>query len=92
MFKGKYKVLYKKSGVLLCRKLGASEDLYCLITSKHPVKVGQVLSSKRGFSKVTSNLKKISSLAEKMQILIGGESVRIPFYLTRTRVKKTVGH
>jgi hypothetical protein len=91
MFKGKYKVLYKKSGVLLCRKLGASEDLFCLITSKHPVKIGQVLSCKKGFSKVTSNLKKISSLAEKMQILIGNE-IRIPFYLTRTRVKKTVGH
>lgn len=89
MFRGRYEVLYKKAGVLLCRKLGVGEDLFCLMLSKHPVKVGQVLSCKRGLSKITSDLKKISSLAEKMQILIGG---RIPFHLTRTRVKKTVGH
>ena len=89
MFRGKYKVLYKKTGVLLCRKLGVGEDLFCLMLSKHPVKVGQVLSCKRGLSNITSDLKKISSLAEKMQILIGGE-IKIPFHLTRTRVKKTV--
>jgi hypothetical protein len=86
MFRGEYKILYKKAGVLLCRKLGVGEDLFCLMLSKHPVKVGQVLSCKKGLSKVTGDLKKISSLAEKMQMLVGGE-IRIPFHLVRTRVK-----
>ncbi|NLG18837.1 MAG: hypothetical protein GX556_16045 [Fibrobacter sp.] len=87
MFVGQYEVLYKKTGVLLCRKLGVGEDLFCLMLSKHhAVRVGQVLRCRRGISKITSDLKKISSLAEKMQILVGGE-VKIPFHLVRTRVK-----